>query len=214
MRFLERLNDTARARLGERMVLCRYVRNEVIIGQDEPSRDFFIVLDGVAHVTIFSEDGKIVAFRDLFAGDIFGEYAAIDGDPRSTSVVAGEDIDVGRLSSGQFRELVETDAEFTWSLLRHMSVQARSMTERIFEFSTMMVRDRLIAELLRLAEIAGARGERATLTPAPTHFDLAVRISSHREAVSREMSRLAKLDLVSKRGGSLILHDLARLGSG
>jgi hypothetical protein len=40
---------------------------------------------------------------------------------------------------------------------------------------------------------------------------LAATISTHREAVSREMSALAKRGLVEKRGSRLMLHDLAVL---
>ena len=40
-------------------------------------------------------------------------------------------------------------------LLEHLSAQIRRLTERVFEFSTLAVRDRLIHELLRLAEATG-----------------------------------------------------------
>jgi CRP-like cAMP-binding protein len=40
---------------------------------------------------------------------------------------------------------------------------------------------------------------------------LAATISTHREAVSREMSALAKKGLIERRGRRLILHDLALL---
>jgi hypothetical protein len=65
--------------------------------------------------------------------------------------------------------------------------------------------------LLRLAGDSEQREGRASISPAPTHFDLAARISTHREAVSREMSALAKRKLIEKRGRALILHDLAGL---
>lgn len=211
MRFLERLDDATRALLQQRLVIRGLARGEIIIGQNEADKDVYFVLDGRARVTVFSEEGKAVAFRDIESGDIFGEFAAIDGAPRSANVIATDDVEVGRIALADFRGLVEESPSFAWALLAHVTHQARSMTERIFEYSTMVVRDRLIAELLRLADAAGVVGGRAVLTPAPTHFDLANRISTHREAVSREMSRLAKLKLVSKSGGSLTLHDVERL---
>jgi CRP/FNR family transcriptional regulator, cyclic AMP receptor protein len=41
---------------------------------------------------------------------------------------------------------------FAWTLLEHLSAQLRQMTDRVYEFSTLVVRKRLIAELLHLAE--------------------------------------------------------------
>jgi hypothetical protein len=85
------------------------------------------------------------------------------------------------------------------------------MTDRVFEFSTLVVRKRLILELLRRAEEIEPLNGQVSISPAPTHFELAARISTHREAVSREMSVLAKKGLIERRGGRLILHDLAVL---
>ena len=100
---------------------------------------------------------------------------------------------------------------FAWMLLEHLSAQLRRMTERVYEFSTLVVRKRLILELLRWAEEIGPVDGQVSISPAPTHFELAAKISTHREAVSREMSALAKRGLIEKRGNRLVLRDLAAL---
>ena len=38
---------------------------------------------GIATAEIFSDEGKIVAYRDITAGEIFGELSAVDNAPRS-----------------------------------------------------------------------------------------------------------------------------------
>jgi hypothetical protein len=73
------------------------------------------------------------------------------------------------------------------------------------------VRKRLICELLRRAEGKRQEGGRALVDPAPTHFELASSISTHREAVSREMSALAKRKLIARRETTLVLLDLTAL---
>jgi CRP/FNR family transcriptional regulator, cyclic AMP receptor protein len=65
-----------------------------------------------------------------------------------------------------------------------------------------------VRELLRLAN---TQGDEAAVEPAPTHFELAAMISTHREAVSREMSALAKRGLIEKRGARLMLIELETL---
>jgi CRP-like cAMP-binding protein len=183
----------------------------MIIAHDERGRDVFFVLEGRARATIFSENGRAVAYRDIEAGDIFGELAAIDGKARSASVVALEEVQAARLSASAFRDIVTARPTFTWVLLEHLSGQMRRMTDRVYEFSTLVVRKRLIRELLRLAEGGETvRGE-VSIAPAPTHFELAARISTHREAVSREMSALARRKLIEKSRGTLILRDLEAL---
>ena len=209
--FLTQLDSNDRTALEDLMIHRTYSRGETVIEQEEESGDVFFVLSGTARVTVYSEDGKLVAYRDMHAGDVFGELSAIDRKPRSACVIAVEALRVGRLGAAKFHDLVESNPSFTWALLRHLSCQSRQMTERIFEYSTMLVRERLIAELLRLAESVDAEHGRAMVRPSPTHFDLAAKISTHREAVSREMSKLAKQRLVSKEAGCLVLHDVDRL---
>lgn len=209
--FLERLSPADRAILEQLLVVKKFTPGEIVVTQEEVSSELFFVLEGLARATVFSSDGKMISYRDLPIGAIFGEIAAIDHLGRSASVVSVENLVVGVLSWARFRDLVDKSPAFNWALLQHLAAQSRIMTERIFEFSTMLVHERLVQELLRLARSLGAEHGAIEIKPAPTHFDLAARISTHREAVSREMSKLAKKGLVSKRSGGLILHDLDAL---
>jgi CRP-like cAMP-binding protein len=82
----------------------------------------------------------------------------------------------------------------------------------VHEFSTLVVQNRIQAELLRLATLGEARGTtKVVLSPSPTLADIADRVATHREAVSRELSRLAKLGLVRREGHGLALIDVPRL---
>ncbi|PSJ64908.1 Crp/Fnr family transcriptional regulator [Kumtagia ephedrae] len=209
--FLSRLSDADFAALAGRWAASGYRPGALIIAHGDTDRDVFFLLDGRARVTLFSEDGREISYRDLVQGDIFGELACIDGKERSASVVALEPTRAARLSAAAFRELVHHHPNLAWLLLEHLSALLRRMTDRVFEFSTLVVRKRLILELLRRAdEIEPANG-RVSICPAPTHFELAAKISTHREAVSREMSTLAKKGLVEKHGNRLELRDLSAL---
>ena len=85
------------------------------------------------------------------------------------------------------------------------------MSERVLEFSTLAVQNRIHAELLRLAAEAHQQQGQALLSPAPSLSDIADRISTHREAVSRELSRLSSMGLLRREGGDLRITDVARL---
>lgn len=211
--FLEKLEPSDRELIGKRFSVRSYERNEIVITQIEESYDVFFVLEGRARATIYSEDGKVVDYRDIVPGAIFGELSAIDRTPRSASVIVLEDAKIACLPYQAFREMVEEHPSVAWALMVHLSTTIRSLTERIFEFSTLFVRERLVRELLRLAEPPDEENlvERAIINPAPTHFDLAARIGTHREAVSREMSALAKQGLIEKQKRSLILHNVEAL---
>lgn len=205
--FLDCLPEADRTALLDRLTFSSHKRGEYLIDQNDTSRDVFFMIEGHARPEIFSEEGKSVSYRDIAPGAIFGELSAIDGAPRSAYIVAVDNVKIGRLSQIAFQEMVETTPTILWTLLRYLAGQSRAMTERIFEYSTMLTRERLVHELLRIAEAAEPNGRSAKIRPAPTHSDLAARISSHREAVSRQMSRFSKAGITSKPStGQLIIN--------
>jgi len=51
----------------------------------------------------------------------------------------------------------------------------------------------------------------AAISPVPTHADFASRVSTHREAVTRELNALERAGLIGRDGSALIVHDVARL---
>ncbi|MCG8559212.1 MAG: helix-turn-helix domain-containing protein, partial [Hyphomicrobiales bacterium] len=97
------------------------------------------------------------------------------------------------------------------ALLKRLVAQIRSLTTRVFEFSTLAVSNRIQAELLRLARDNGIDDNTALITPAPTHTEIASRISTHREAVTRELSRLTQNNVIRREGRALCVTDVDRL---
>jgi CRP/FNR family transcriptional regulator, cyclic AMP receptor protein len=76
----------------------------------------------------------------------------------------------------------------------------------------MSVTSRLHAELLRLARSNGeATAAGIKLRVTPTHAEFAARISTHREAVTRELSRLQKLGMLAKEDRALVVTDVEGL---
>lgn len=203
-------NETLR-RIDRNAKRLSFSKGQEIIAPSDELNDVFILLSGLARVSVFSASGKAVNFRRVDPGDLFGEFSAIDGQKRSASVEAVEPCTALCMSSELFRDLMEADPAFMNSVLNHLVMLLRSMTARIVEFSTLAVTNRIHTELLRMARAAYVDGEAYEINPAPTHSEIAGRISTHREAVSREISRLKQLGILERRGRSLIVKDFQRL---
>jgi CRP/FNR family cyclic AMP-dependent transcriptional regulator len=195
---------------------CRfrsYEPHESIVGHLDTSDEVFFLLTGRARVAVRSTDGKAVNFRELSPGGIFGEYAAIDGRPRSANVEARTSCLVASMPAGAFRKLLEAEPEIAKTLLEHFVREIRELTTRVFEFSTLAVRYRIQAEVLRLAQLSVCKGAIARIIPAPTHAEIASRTSTHREAVTRELNRLAKMGILEQQNRELWITDIERLAA-
>jgi CRP/FNR family transcriptional regulator, cyclic AMP receptor protein len=189
----------------------RFAPRQFIVDYLDESHDVFFLTSGAARVVIYSPMGRPVAFRDLGSGEIFGEFAALDGRPRSASVEAVAESLVARMTDRDFQNMLRSHGSVGLALAKHLVVQLRLLSDRVYEYSTLSVSNRLHAELLRLAREASGLDRQVCISPAPTHAFLASRIATHREAVSREMSRLARLGLLERRGPDLCITDVVRL---
>jgi CRP/FNR family cyclic AMP-dependent transcriptional regulator len=188
-----------------------YAAEQQIVGQLDESREVYFVLSGRARVNLYSPDGRDVTFRDIGPGEIFGELAAIDGEPRSANVVALVDTTIASLHANQFWQVLRDHPAVAAATLRRLVRLVRSLSERVYEFSTLAVRNRIHAELLRLCRDHMIAANHATIDPAPTHAEIASRISTHREAVSRELSDLVRAGVIVRQGQALLIKDVARL---
>ena len=208
------LAELSGARLEHLAGTCKwqdYDGGEQILNYHAPSTEVFFLAAGKVRVIIYSAKGKAVVFTDLKSGAMFGEIAAIDHAPRSATIEAVEISTVASLTASQFESLLFTEPAVAVATLRHVASEVRRLSERVLEFSTLVVQNRIHAELLRLVAEAGQHKGQAALSPAPSLSDIANRISTHREAVSRELSRLSSIGLLRREGGDLRITDVARL---
>jgi CRP/FNR family transcriptional regulator, cyclic AMP receptor protein len=209
--ILAELSDAALERVAQSCLWRNYKAGEQIVEYQVQSADVFFLLTGKARVIIYSSRGQAVAFTDLIPTAMFGEIACIDRMPRSASVEALEPCLIASLSADAFDTLMRQEPSVAVATLRHMTAAVRRLSERVFEFSTLVVQNRIHAELLRLAGEAGERHGEAVISPAPSLLDIASRISTHREAVSRELSRLTAIGLLRREGGNLRITNVAKL---
>jgi CRP-like cAMP-binding protein len=191
----------------------RYNAHQTVIRCHDSGREIFFLVRGRACAIYHSASGREVRFSELAAGEIFGEFAALDGGPRSADVVTLSEALIASMTAGTFWAALRQHEVVATATLCRLTRIARTMLQRVVEFSTLSVRDRIHAELLRLARISAPGPGRCTaiIAPAPTHAVIASRISTHREAVSRELNELAREGLVAKRGGAFVIPDVVAL---
>ncbi len=205
------LSAEERASISE---MCRWRRaksGEQIVGHLDRTADVYFVVQGNLRARNYSVTGKEVLFYDVGPGEIFGEFSAIDGEVRSTDIFALKDAFIGSLTSEKFWQIVNKHPQVGALLLRRLTRIIRHLNERIFEFSTLAVNNRIHAELLRLAYSSGVECNQAKIAPSPTHAEIASRVSTNREAVTRELSSMARAGILKKEKRVLVINDVAEL---
>lgn len=207
------LDGEAIKRLDTQCIWRRAKAQEFVLDYQDGGTDLYFVAQGHVRVLIQANSGKDSILRDIRDGEFFGELAAIDAQPRSAAIVAITDSVIAKMPAAVFRQTVHSHAAVCDQLLALLTSQIRMLANRVHEYGTFDVRRRLYAELLRLSRPAGKGSTQTIISPPPMHAELAARISSHREAVTRELAKLERGGLLERRRGAMVLLDPGRLAT-
>lgn len=210
--LLRPLSAGQRAAVARQCRWRRFAPDEQLIDHWAETRDVAFVVEGRVRVLSHSAGGREISFSDIDAGELVGEMSALDGRPRSASVVALEEgALIAFLPAKPFQTLVTAHPELAMAMMLRLCDKLRGATDRIMELSTLGANNRVHAELLRLARRASRQGASAVITPIPVHSDIAARVSTTRETVARVLSDLTRDGMLERRSDALVVRDLPRL---
>jgi CRP-like cAMP-binding protein len=208
--LFEGLDETARRRLEGRCHWRRCGPGEMVLERGSESQEVLFIVQGTVNIVNFSVSGREVAYATLGAGESFGELAAIDGQPRSASVVAKENTLLASLPSTEFLNLLQEQVGVTFKVLQNLTSMVRSGDIRIMELSTVAATQRVYAEILRMATPDTAVHGLWVIHPLPPLREIASRVSTTRETVARALGQFYPTGLLRRKGRSLYIMDRAK----
>jgi CRP-like cAMP-binding protein len=197
--------------LARQCVWRNYEAGKRIISRNAADRDVYLLVSGRVRITTYSQGGRQVTFRDIAAGELFGEVAALDDKPRTADVIALDAALLASMAPAAFRKLLADEPQLGERMMARLASLVRALSERVIDLSTLGVQNRIHAEILRLARASGVARNSARIEPGPKHADIASQVSTYREQVTRELSALVKAGIVAKDGKALVVRDIARL---
>lgn len=189
----------------------RYASGAHVLEYAGEGDEVYFLLSGIVRVWLPTTRRTDIILSDIRAGEFFGELAAIDGWPRSARVTALTIVNAACMPAAVFRHALGQYPDVSGQILRLLARRVRMLDVRVEEFSTLSVRDRARAELLRLGRLRTDHPNQAVISPPPTHAEIAARISSHREAVTRELASLERDGLLERRRGALVISNVDAL---
>lgn len=205
------LSDEAYDRIADAIHFREYKKGAEIVPYKDTSNDVYFILEGRVQVTIFSFSGKEISYQDLAPGQMFGELSAIDDLPRVAHVIALEPTSVCVMSKQDFWRALNEHPQFAVAVLKRLVSLVRFLCDRVYQYGALDVKDRIRAEILRLARETAPDANTAMVPNMPTHAEIASRVSTHREAVTRELNELSKLGLVEQDKRMLTVPDMDKL---
>jgi CRP/FNR family transcriptional regulator, cyclic AMP receptor protein len=198
--------------LDRQCIWLRTTAGAWIVDQSANDRDVYFIMSGQLRA-VYNTARQDLIFNDMKAGSIFGEMAAIDGAPRAASIFAIVDSLVAKMPAHVFVETMFIHRPLNEAVVRTLIERLRAMSLRVSELGALSVRSRVHAELLRLARRDREDPRRAIIVTPPNQSELAARINTRRETVSREINAMERSGLIERRRGAIVIKDVLRLSA-
>jgi CRP-like cAMP-binding protein len=199
--FLENVSDDVLRELGEIARCHDYPKNNILHYQGDPAGSAYLVVGGRVKLSLMNEEGKEVVLAILRPGGMFGLISALDGGPQPANAITVAPSRIATFSADSFISWLERHKLVREALLKELGRRVRESYQKIGEHALMGVKDRLLCALLDIADREGRREpDGAAVFTRPTHQELANRIGSSREVVSRVLKELLESELLHADG--------------
>lgn len=205
------MDERQAERYARSCIWKEYNEHELIIDMEDETTDVRFVLFGSVRIISRIAVGKEVILGEMSEGGFFGEIAAIDNDSRSASATALSRTRICIMPQRIFMEILHENPDVNHKVLIVLSKRIRALNLRLAEHSFLQAKHRLYSELIRLSKPRAGHPDQRSISPPPVQRELAERIGSRREVVSRELNALEREGLISKNKGALVLLDLPSL---
>ena len=192
------MSEGAHARIVEMGTPLRRPAGAVIFSEGDSSTSVYAVVEGRVRIEVTTPGGSRLVIAAKGPGEIFGEFGALDGAPRSAAAVAVEAVALAQLGTDGFLDILGREPALSVSLLRTLSGQLRQALKRVALRSSADTTTRLAHRLADLADRFGEHNDDdVDVDLSITQDELAAWIGATRESTARSLRNLRESGLVT-----------------
>lgn len=208
VRVFAGLSEDDLTAIAEVSVSRRFETGEVVFREGDGGDTCYIVRSGLARAVRQHSDGRSITLAHFGTGDIFGELAMFDEEPRSATVDVIEEVEVVAIPGRDMQRLMREHPEIAVKLNAALAQRLRATNERLSRQSFQTVQSRVAAVLAQMVAAArsGNDGE-GDVVIALTQADLAKLAGSSRESASRFLATLERSGVITQGRGRLTVHE-------
>ena len=206
------LSEAELALIGERVAVRRYGAGMVIFTEGDRCQELLIIQEGSVKMLKTAPTGRQQLISIERAGNPLSEVPVFDGGSYPATAQTMNPVTLLRLDADHFQRICRQHPEVALKVIKVLGHRLRRLGKLVEDLSFATVRGRLIAHLIRLAEETGRstpQGIEFELTE--NNEDLAARLGTVRELISRNLGRLHGEGWIEMRRRSVNVADLTAL---
>jgi len=195
--------------------LCRYAkhtnvkRGTTIAMKGDPGNSLFAVVSGTVKISLSSPDGRNAILNLIGPGEIFGEMAVLDGEPRSADVTAHTNCELYVIDRRDFLPFVRSHSAVAMRFIELLCARLRRTSQQVEQVTLRNLPGRLAGTLLGLTE--ERKQDSGSRTLAITQQEVAEMVGMTRESINKQLRAWAARNWVRLEHGAIIVLDIAAL---
>jgi CRP/FNR family cyclic AMP-dependent transcriptional regulator len=183
----------------------RVARGATIFSKGDPGNSLVAVLDGCVRISVPTANGHEVVLSMVQPGEIFGEMALLDGQPRSADATAVYDSELMVIDRRDFVPFMRSQPDVPIQLNAILCGRLRRTNEQVEEATFVSLAVRLAKALLRFAQI-DAENIRPVEVPI-TQRELGEMIGFSRENTNKQLRAWEKRQWIKLTRGRIKIVD-------
>jgi CRP/FNR family transcriptional regulator, cyclic AMP receptor protein len=185
---------------------------EVIFHRDDPGQVLYMIKEGKVKICIISPDGQEISLAVFGKGECFGEFALLDGLPRSADAIALEKVECYTLQRSDFHNAIMKNPKIAIQVLEALTKRLRNTDNMVEDLIFLDVYGRVAKKLLELADAHGIKTDDGVrIDVRLTQQELASMVGASRESVNKVMGYFTEKDFISTDKHRITLHRIADL---
>lgn len=186
---------------------------EVIFHREDPGQVLYVIKEGKVKICLISPDGQEMTLTVLGKGEYFGEFALLDGLPRSTDAIASERVECYTLQRTDFHNAIMKNPKIAIQAMEVLSKRLRNTNQMVEDLIFLDVYGRVAKKLVELADAHGVKAEDGgiRIEMRLTQQELASMVGASRESVNKVMGYFTEKNFISTDKHRITLHRIADL---
>jgi CRP-like cAMP-binding protein len=210
--LFEQLPPEQAHRLESRALIRTFPRRSLIYSPTQPGQSVMVLASGRVKIKDITADGKETILAFIEEGEIFGELALLDEEPRHEYAEAVENCQVLLIPRDDLLALMTTRPDVALSITRLVGLRRRRIENRLRNVLFLSSRDRMVRLLLELMASHGSRtGNQCVIRLRLSHQELASLIGVTRETVTVVLGQLQAGGLIMVQRRRITVIDCEQL---
>ena len=173
-----------------------YPKGKTIFYKNDPGTELFIVLHGKVKGVMIGDNGEEIILTTFKPYDIFGEMNLFDNKGRSLTVIADPEATLGIINKNDFFNFLLNNPKLSVEIIKMLIERLRKTDELIENITFLNVKERTLQFLINISQEKGKKEGEYIKFPKITHQEIASRVASSRESITKCLKSLQQSDIL------------------